>query len=205
MIGAGLARPVSPAQTLRARFRGMLVPMPKSSWPKAAPTRAQLDTVLGFLADTPAGGKTLARIIERVTDIVLTRDELTLHVAGTSNTLLIAKPDGTRPKLPPDLARILAACGGIAFGEPGEHDAIELHDGTSGGLHALGKDAGLDAKRDGFAYAKTLCSPIDVGFGVFYIYHPRDGGLCRFDQDGGVERIATGVGDAFLDEVDRAL
>lgn len=76
---------------------------------------------------------------------------------------------------PPSLRRLLPACAGMLFGERGDTGQVYLGHGFDGTLHALGDDALSDEA--GFGYSKTLCSPIDIDLGDFYLVHPSDGRL----------------------------
>jgi hypothetical protein len=131
-----------------------------------------------------------------------------LAIDDESRRLLDAIPTGAittmppspiDPRTPASLRRILEHVGGMWFGEPGTSTGIELRGGFHGALHVLGRDAGLKARRDGFDYDPSICSPIDDGLSCFYLFHPVNGELRLFDQDGGLEAVDLGdPGTVFL-------
>src|SRR5687768_13878470 len=116
-------------------------------------------------------------LLDRIDDVEEKDGYWEASIDGTQ-LVVFAPKETIDPCTPESLRAVLQVIGGIAFGEIGTYSGLELHDGLSSGtLHTLGKDAGLDAKRDGFGYSSALCAPIDAGLSVFYLFHPDTGEL----------------------------
>jgi hypothetical protein len=90
---------------------------------------------------------------------------------------------------PASLRALLHVCAGMTWGEPGNTGQLVLHPGFSGTVHALGEDA-VSASDDGFDfdYSPTLCAPIDIDSGDFYVVHP-DTGELLYQTEGCVMRV----------------
>lgn len=85
-----------------------------------------------------------------------------------------------RNKAPKEYQAFLEVCGGFEFGEVGDLSQVVLHDGYSGTLDAIGEDIFPDL--DGLPFDESIFSPIDVGLGSFYFFHPQLNRFCFSDE-----------------------
>ena len=76
------------------------------------------------------------------------------------------------------LAKTLAVCKEMIWGEAGDSSQIWLHDGSKGTLHTIGEEIAPA----GIAYAPDICSPIDIGLSSFYYLDPGSGLLMFYDE-----------------------
>lgn len=105
------------------------------------------------------------------------RDDRALWIMAPGSASL---PASLPAALPPRLSRLLGACGGLTFGDPGEADQLVLHDGRSGTLDAVGDD--LWDERSTGAPAGEVLAPVDLGLSAFYFVHPSTGRLWLRDE-----------------------
>ena len=110
--------------------------------------------------------------------------------------------DRVRNHAPAAFRKFLGVCGEMCFGEQGEVSQIALNHGFMGTLHVAVGDAmnEYDETR-GFHYDPNICSPIDIGFNLFYFIMPGREELFISDECYAVVTITTDPVEAYFREL----